>query len=70
MDIIVWVLLGVGLISFAAAISNWDLFYMSPRQQQIDRLVGRKGSRIIYALIGALCTGWALTRILWLADII
>lgn len=42
----------VGLVSFLASIFNWDWFFTAQNSQFIVGNLGRKKSRLFYALLG------------------
>lgn len=61
MNIVFWILFGIGVYCLAGAIFNWNWFYRFSRSRFIDRLAGRTAARIFYALLGAAAIGSALS---------
>jgi len=61
MNIIFWILIGLGAYCLAGAIFNWNWFYHFSRSRFIVELAGRTAARIFYALLGAAMIGFALS---------
>ena len=59
-DILFYLMIGVGLLSIVASITNWEWFFKQRRAQMMVRLMGRNGARIFYALLGTFfaVVGW------------
>jgi len=58
--ILFYLMIGVGVLTLFAALSNWEWFFKQRRAKNIVKLVGRNGARVIYALLGTLFAviGW------------
>ena len=50
----------VGLLAILASLFNWDWFFQSQNTQFIVNNVGRKRSRLFYALLGLLMIATAV----------
>jgi len=50
----------VGLLAILASLFNWNWFFQSQNTQFIVRNVGRKRSRLFYALLGLLMIATAV----------
>lgn len=60
-QILIDVLLGcIGAFSLAGAVMDWDWFMNSSRAAFFVKIMGRKGARIFYGLLGAALVGFAI----------
>lgn len=50
----------VGLLAILASLFNWDWFFLSQNTQFIVQNVGRKRTRLFYALLGLLMIATAI----------
>ena len=50
----------IGILAVLASIFNWDWFFQSQNMQSIVRNVGRKRTRLFYALLGLLMIATAV----------
>ena len=50
----------VGLLAILASLFNWDWFFLSQNTQFIVQNVGRKRTRLFYALLGLLMIATAV----------
>ena len=51
---------GVGLLSMAAALLNWDWFFTAHNAQFVVKNVGRRQARWFYGVLGLILTGMAV----------
>jgi len=58
--ILFYLMIGVGILTLIAAITDWEWFFKQRRAQSLIKLMGRNGARIFYAFLGALFSviGW------------
>jgi len=58
--ILFYLMIGVGVLTLIAALTNWEWFFKQRRAQSLIKLMGRNGARVFYALLGTLFSviGW------------
>ena len=47
----------VGLLSVAASYFNWDWYFNNYRARFLVKIIGRRGARIFYTLLGLFLVG-------------
>ena len=57
-------LIGCGLFSLAGAVKNWDWFMEHRKARFMCSLLGRKGARIFYGLLGLIICGGGVAFLL------
>jgi hypothetical protein len=59
-DILFYLMMGVGVLTIVASITNWEWFFKQRRAQTMVKLMGRNAARIFYALLGTFFAvfGW------------
>lgn len=49
-----------GILSFLAAVCNWEWFFTSRNTQSLIRSIGRTKSRLFYGILGIILIGTAI----------
>ena len=44
--------IAVGIFSLAGAVFDWDFFFNARKSRRIVNIIGRKGARIFYGILG------------------
>jgi hypothetical protein len=47
-----WLLVAIGVFAVSGAVFQWDFFMNHPKARFFVRLIGLRGTRIFYALLG------------------
>jgi small neutral amino acid transporter SnatA (MarC family) len=53
-----------GAFSFVGALKDWDFFFESRRAQRLVRIIGRKGAKVFYLVVGLLLLAGGLVMLL------
>lgn len=51
----------VGLLSVAASYFNWDWYFNNYRARFLVKIIGRRGARIFYTVLGLFLVGLGLS---------
>ena len=54
----------VGLLSVAASYCNWDWYFNNYRARFLVKIVGRKGARIFYMILGFFLVGLGIALLI------
>lgn len=54
----------VGLFSAAASFFNWDWYFNNYRARFLVKIIGRRGARIFYMVLGLFLVGLAIAILL------
>ena len=54
-DLLAWLLIAVGAVYGGSAVLNLEWLFTRPRVQRLMEMMGRKGARLFYVILGLLC---------------